>query len=132
MTVNNYLFLSLTAEKMWHRIRVMDEESINKAFGARLGAERKKSLLTQEELSRRVGIGRTTIANIERGRQSVSVPLLYRLASALGVAPEGLLPQGVETGSSDDGPGSSEKSALSERQSTWVKDILQESQNDEK
>ena len=110
----------------------MDEESINKAFGARLGAERKKSLLTQEELSRRVGIGRTTIANIERGRQSVSVPLLYRLASALGVAPEGLLPQGVETGSPEVGSGSSEKSILSGRQNTWVQDILQESQNDEK
>jgi len=118
---------------MWHRIRVMDEESINKAFGARLGAERKKSLLTQEELSRRVGIGRTTIANIERGRQSVSIPLLYRLASALGVAPENLLPQGVETNSSGaDGSKSSEESALSGRQSTWVKEILQESQNDEK
>jgi transcriptional regulator with XRE-family HTH domain len=109
----------------------MDEESINKAFGARLGAERKKSLLTQEELSRRVGIGRTTIANIERGRQSVSIPLLYRLASALGVAPEGLLPQGSKSGP-EVGSGSSEKSILSGRQNTWVQDILQESQNDEK
>ena len=110
----------------------MDEESINKAFGARLGVERKKSLLTQEELSRRVGIGRTTIANIERGRQSVSVPLLYRLAAALGVAPEGLLPQGIETGSPEGGSGSSEKLILSGRQNTWVQEILQESQSDEK
>lgn len=118
---------------MWHRIRVMDEESINKAFGVRLGAERRRSLLTQEDLARRVGIGRTTIANIERGRQSVSVPLLYRLAASLGVAPESLLPQSVETGFSEsDGSGSSEKSTLSGRQNTWVQDILQESQNDEK
>lgn len=109
----------------------MDEESINKAFGAHLGAERKRSLLTQEDLSRRVGVGRTTIANIERGRQSVSIPLLYRLASALGVAPESLLPQGVESSSSEEnGSGSSEKSTLSGRQNTWVKEILQESQND--
>ena len=118
---------------MWHRIRVMGEESINKAFGARLGAERRRSLLTQEDLARRAGIGRTTVANIERGRQSVSVPLLYRLAASLGVAPENLLPQSVETGSSEaDGSGSSEKSTLSGRQNTWVQDILQESQNDEK
>lgn len=111
----------------------MDEESINKAFGARLGAERRRFLLTQEDLARRVGIGRTTIANIERGRQSVSVPLLYRLASALGVAPESLLPQCVETSSSEaDGSGSSEKLALSGRQNTWVNEILQESRNDEK
>ena len=118
---------------MWHRIRVMDEESINKAFGVRLGAERRRSLLTQEDLARRVGIGRTTVANIERGRQSVSVPLLYRLASALGVAPESLLPQGVETSSSEaDGSKSSEESALSGRQNTWVNEILRESRNDEK
>ena len=118
---------------MWHRIRVMDEESINKALGTRLGAERRRSLLTQGDLARRVGIGRTTIANIERGRQSVSVPLLYRLAASLGVAPESLLPQGVETSPSEaDGSGSSDKSALSGRQNTWVQDILQESQNDEK
>ena len=127
------MFTSLTARGMWHRIRVMDEESINKAFGGRLRAERRRSLLTQEDLARRVGIGRTTIANIEMGRQSVSVPLLYRLAASLGVAPENLLPQSVETGFSEtDGSGSPEKSTLSGRQNTWVQDILQESQNDEK
>ena len=118
---------------MWHRIRGMDEESINKALGTRIGVERRRSLLTQEDLARRVGIGRTTIANIERGRQSVSVPLLYRLASALGVAPESLLPQGVETSSSEaDGSGSSDKSALSGRHNPWVNEILQECRNEEK
>ena len=118
---------------MWHRIRFMNEKAINKSFGGRLKEERDRASLTQDELAKRANIGRTTVANIERGRQSVSVPLLYRLASALGVAPESLLPQCVETSSSEaDGSGSSDKSALSGRQNTWVNEILQESRNDEK
>ena len=110
----------------------MNEKSINKAFGTRLREERDRSSLTQEELAKRLGIARTTIANIERGRQSVSIPVLYRLASALGVSPEILLPKSVGIGVAEDGSAYSENLVLSDRQNTWVQKILQESRNEEK
>lgn len=77
-----------------------DENPVNKAFGARLASERKKGGLTQADLARRVGIGRTTITNIERGRQSVSLPLLYRFAMAMGGRLDALLPPLVAPDSS--------------------------------
>lgn len=117
---------------MWHRIRFMNEKAINKAFGLRLKEERDRASLTQDELAKRTGIGRTTVANIEKGRQSVSIPLLYRLASALGVSPEILLPKSVGIGVAEDGSAYSENLALSDRQNTWVQNILQESRNDKK
>jgi transcriptional regulator with XRE-family HTH domain len=48
--------------------------------------------LTQEELAARVKLSRTSIANIEAGRQRVPLHMLHVFAQALGVAPESLLP----------------------------------------
>jgi transcriptional regulator with XRE-family HTH domain len=54
---------------------------------------RKDAGLTQTELATRVGLGRTSITNIELGQQHLSLHLLYALASALGTSPEKLLPR---------------------------------------
>lgn len=48
--------------------------------------------MKQEELAARVGISRASLANIERGRQSVLVHHLYAIAKALSLAPADLLP----------------------------------------
>lgn len=48
--------------------------------------------LTQRELGKAVGVSRTTIANIEAGRQNVSLELLYRFVVALDVQLSDLLP----------------------------------------
>lgn len=53
--------------------------------------------MTQEELGRQVGLTRTSITNIERGRQRVQVHTLYAIAGALRVQPAELLP-GTEVG----------------------------------
>lgn len=76
----------------------MKNDPVNVAFGKNLAIERKRSGVTQEELGRRVGIVRTTIANLEAGRQNISLPLLYRIALALGNDLNSLLPP-LETGS---------------------------------
>jgi transcriptional regulator with XRE-family HTH domain len=48
--------------------------------------------MSQEVLAQRSNLSRTSIVNIERGRQGVSLATLYRLATALGLPPAALLP----------------------------------------
>lgn len=61
-------------------------------FGKRLREARQKASLTQEVLGQHVGLTRTSITNIEAGRQPVNLDLLYRLAAALQSDPRDLLP----------------------------------------
>ena len=42
-----------------------------------------KSGLTQEELAQKVGVGRSMLAQIERGTKTLSLPLAIELADAL-------------------------------------------------
>lgn len=49
--------------------------------------------LTQGELSERIGLSRTSVTNIEVGRQKIPLHFLFILSSALGVDPGQLLPQ---------------------------------------
>lgn len=63
------------------------------ALGKLVQTARKQANLTQDDLARRVGLTRTSITNIERGRQKIQIHTLYALAEALGVGPDALLPQ---------------------------------------
>lgn len=47
--------------------------------------------LTQAELAQRVGRDQSEISRIEAGKTALTVPLLLRLARALGVPPGALL-----------------------------------------
>lgn len=48
--------------------------------------------MTQGELARLVGMTRTSISNIESGRQKLQIHTLYDVARALEVSPTALLP----------------------------------------
>ena len=48
--------------------------------------------LSQERLGKRVGLSRTSITNIEKGRQQLPMHMIYVLADALGVDAIALLP----------------------------------------
>lgn len=67
-----------------------------KAFYRELGRkvrERRRSIsLSQAKLAANVGLSRTSITNIELGRQHVAVHMLYELATALGAEPQHFLP----------------------------------------
>jgi transcriptional regulator with XRE-family HTH domain len=65
-----------------------------KEFGRLLRKARKNAALTQGEVAERVGLSRTSITNIEKGRQHFLLHHLFLLASAVGVHPTELLPQG--------------------------------------
>ena len=75
----------------------MKYNPVNIAFGKKLAEKRRESGITQTDLARRVGLVRTTIANLESGRQSVSLPLFYRIVQSLGTDLATLLPP-IETG----------------------------------
>lgn len=53
---------------------------------------REEHRLTQEELAAKSGISRTTIANLEKEYQGLSIEALYKLCSALNVSFSELLP----------------------------------------
>ncbi|MFI7435772.1 helix-turn-helix domain-containing protein [Micromonospora haikouensis] len=61
-------------------------------LGERIAGLRRAARLTQREVAERAGMGRPTLANIERGRQRVLYHQLLDLASVLGVDPRELLP----------------------------------------
>jgi DNA-binding XRE family transcriptional regulator len=77
----------------------------SKKFYAELGErirrsrERDEHGMTQEELGRRVKLSRTSIVNIEKGRQHLAAHQVYIFAAALKVRPEALLPSQGEDGS---------------------------------
>lgn len=60
-------------------------------FAEQISAWREVRGLTQEELSRRAGIPRPNLSDIERGRQDITVSTLARIASALSLSPGRLL-----------------------------------------
>jgi len=65
-------------------------------FGNRLAAARKRRRLSQAALGTLTGFSRTSITNIERGRQAVQLHHLYTFASVLGVLVEELCPKQTE------------------------------------
>lgn len=65
-------------------------------FGREIRAARSKAGLTQQEIAERVGLTRTSVTNIERGIQHISLRQLYLLAAAVGLHPAQLLPRPEE------------------------------------
>lgn len=53
-------------------------------LGRRIAARRKARVMTQAALAERIGISRAAIANIEAGRQTLTLGQIYDLAGALG------------------------------------------------
>jgi transcriptional regulator with XRE-family HTH domain len=78
-----------------------DVDDLYRAFGHTLRQARLDAGLTQRLLAERVGLRRTSITNIERGTQHISLHQLFLLAGALGVRPDELLPDA--NGHADDG-----------------------------
>lgn len=69
-----------------------NREEICKRFGKLLATRRAESRMSQEAFAKAVGLSRTSITNIERGRQPITLHTLYSMADILGVEPADLLP----------------------------------------
>ncbi len=71
-------------------LRVVERKSDNeaeflRAFGARVREGRMKVGLTQTELGKKLGLTRSSIANIEAGRQATAAYTLVRIVRLLGL-----------------------------------------------
>lgn len=94
------------------------------AMGHLIRARRKDTDLTQEELAERIGLTRTSINNIEQGKQRIQIHTLYAIAQALSVSPLTFLPP-PEAGSPRE-MGAILPSDLAPPEREWVKTVLAE------
>jgi transcriptional regulator with XRE-family HTH domain len=62
-------------------------------IGTRIRRERDSLGFSQIDLATEVGLTRTSIVNIESGRQRLPIHVLYSIASAMGVSAYCLLPK---------------------------------------
>ena len=65
-------------------------------FGHRVRRARQALGMNQEALGHRVGLERSSISNVEKGRQRVQLHMLLEFATALGVPPGDLLPESAD------------------------------------
>lgn len=73
----------------------MNQYDIQKFYielGANIQAIRKQLKVNQDDLAKTVGLNRTSIVNIEKGRQKVLIHTLINIASALDADLKDLLP----------------------------------------
>lgn len=67
-------------------------KALYRAFGELVRRSREQRALSQEKLGRLVGLSRTSITNVEKGRHHLVIHQLLAFARALKVPPEALLP----------------------------------------
>lgn len=103
-------------------------------FGKLIRQLRDEAGLTQSALAGRVGLSRTSITNIELGQQHIPIHVLYTLASALGVAPEKLLPKyesamfaGSQVPLTEDVAEELNKQALHASTKRWIQRVVMKS-----
>lgn len=64
-------------------------------LGARIKARREEIHLRQSELAESIGLSRTSVTNIERGRQRLFLDQFAEICRALKVAPSEMIPEPV-------------------------------------
>lgn len=69
----------------------MNKEELLKKFGKNVKIERIKKDLTQEKLAEKMNVSQNYIANIERGKENMSLGKILELAKHLNVHIEHLL-----------------------------------------
>lgn len=66
--------------------------TLYKILGARIKKVRQDKSMSQDDLSEKINISRTSIVNIEQGRQKPPLHVIYKLADVLDIEPHDLLP----------------------------------------
>lgn len=69
-----------------------DIDARHVSLGVVIAARRNELNLKQQDLADRIGVSRTTLANMETGRQSIPIERVRPLAAALQMSMEDFLP----------------------------------------
>ncbi|MGI0059452.1 MAG: helix-turn-helix domain-containing protein [Nitrosotalea sp.] len=64
-------------------INQQEKEKVQGEFGERLATLRNSKKITQEDFAFEVGVDRTYISYLERGKRNPSLYMLFRIAKAL-------------------------------------------------
>lgn len=91
-------------------------------FGMLVKAARRKADLTQAQLAQAIGLTRTSIANIEAGRQRAFLDTAYRIAEAVSCSPHELLPDAAALRAEPGLPAAVESQPPAVRK--WIKDVV--------
>jgi transcriptional regulator with XRE-family HTH domain len=103
-------------------------DHLYREFGRVLREKRKSAGFTQDHVAARIGLSRTSVTNIERGRQHVTLHVLYALADAIGAKPMELLPDGALLAAPDEELAKVlEKHAIPEAQKEWIQRLVSKS-----
>jgi transcriptional regulator with XRE-family HTH domain len=97
-----------------------DQGPFYRALGERLRKARVKKNIKQGELARAVGLARTSITNIECGRQPVEVRVLVQIATTLGTSVTRLIPRSER--SSEELPRKAQR--LNSSTQAWVRRVI--------
>jgi transcriptional regulator with XRE-family HTH domain len=67
--------------------------AVYQVVGSKIREQRVKLGLTQEELAAQVGLSRSSITNVEQGRQTILLHQFLEIAQALEISPQALFPE---------------------------------------
>ena len=96
---------------------------VYESLGKLIRLARERAGLSQQELAREIGLTRTSVTNIEQGRQHLQLDALYLIADCLRVTPSALLPRLPNTKRLEALSGDL-ASELSPTEQAWVNTIL--------
>lgn len=65
--------------------------NVNELAGGAVAKRRKSMHMPQEELAKYLGVTRTSVSNIERGKQAMSLAMFCKVSECLHVSPDILL-----------------------------------------
>ena len=100
---------------------MIESQTFYSQLGIHIKEAREERGLTQEALGNSVGLSRTSITNVEKGKQKVLLHTFVNIANTLKVNPESLLPK---TQLSSDGELDRILKEHSTEEQTWIKAVI--------
>lgn len=94
-------------------------DPIYEEIGRRVFEARNRKGLTQDQLAKKISLKRTSITNIEKGRQQLLVHMLIKIAEELDTSVERLIPLGINEKNNQINAKNYPKKSLN-----WVKSAL--------
>ncbi|AZN40402.1 helix-turn-helix transcriptional regulator [Paenibacillus albus] len=109
------------------------EQTMYTILGQRIKLLREKTNWTQDTLGERVGLTRSSIANIESGKQKAPLPTIYQIADLLQVEIFDLLPSlsDLKNENKDDLHILLDSDKYSSEQISWISEIIKKGLSEE-